>query len=447
MTNDVEIVYSVFNRLKDTSGTNDKIEILKEFSDNELIISALDFLFNTFIVTGLALKKINKDVSQAPETTLKSLSEAIAYLKSDENNSGKDVNIATIQKFIKGQKEEHQDFLKQFFTKTFKCGVTAKTVNKALGGIIPEFACQLAHSYEKYLKLIDGKTLFTLTTKLDGHRTIAVVDTLGETKFFTRKGNQIDGLYEIANNIKWFSDNGVLGMYDYNDGFVLDGEIIVSDLPQDKDKTFQETSKIIRKDGQKTGLTFHVFDLLPLQDFVNGESVKTYQKRRTDMRLSFSNNEYSNLKLVENLYSGYDVSKISKFLTEQVSNGEEGIMINLDTPYKNKRHNGLLKVKEFYTDDLLVVGMYEGEIGTKYEGLLGGIFVDYKGNIVKVGSGFTDEEREEYFKNPSSILDKIVEVQYFQETENQKNDEKNMRFPTYKRIRLDKGSEDVSYES
>ena len=228
---------------------------------------------------------------------------------------------------------------------------------------------------------------------------------------------------------------------------MLDGEIVISNLNGvEKDKTFQETSKIIRKDGEKTGVTFNVFDLVKSDEFLQGESKKTYQERRVDMDRTFNKENYDNLKLVEALYTGEDPEKINDILQEQLANGEEGIMINLDTPYKTKRHAGLLKVKEFYTDDLLVTGVYEGEKGSKYEGMLGGVYVDYKGNKVKFGSGFSDKEREVFFNDTDLIIGKVIEVQYFEETENQKDDGVNLRFPTYKKIRNDKDIEDVNIE-
>ena len=48
------------------------------------------------------------------------------------------------------------------------------------------------------------------------------------------------------------------------------------------------------------------------------------------------------------------------------------------------------------------------------------------------------------------IIGKVIEVQYFEETENQKDDGVNLRFPTYKQIyktiRDDKDIEDVNIE-
>ena len=58
----VEKVQAVLSRIKETNSSNEKIEILKEFENDSLILTVLDFLYNDFIVTGLAMKKIDKEV-------------------------------------------------------------------------------------------------------------------------------------------------------------------------------------------------------------------------------------------------------------------------------------------------------------------------------------------------------------------------------------------------
>jgi DNA ligase-1 len=47
----------------------------------------------------------------------------------------------------------------------------------------------------------------------------------------------------------------------------------------------------------------------------------------------------------------------SKYMTD----GYEGQMVRKDTPYENKRSNGLLKRKEFITEEFTVVSMLEGQ--------------------------------------------------------------------------------------
>lgn len=441
----IEELYAVLERIKNTSSNNDKIDILSEFNTNNNIRSGLNFLYNTYIITGLALKKMNKKTKSEPNVRLYTLPEVMDYLL--EHHTGSDQDIANIQAFI-NKNSSYSDFLKQFVTKSYKAGITAKSINKAFGEkFIPEFACQLAHPYAKFADRIKGT--FVLTTKLDGHRTIAEVNELGDTKFFTRKGKPIEGLDQIATDIKDFANtSGILNQAEYNQGFVLDGEIIVTNTDDiNKRDIFQKTGKIIRKNGDKEGLTLHVFDLIPRQEFFDGESTKTYLNRRYDMDRVFAKSDYTHLELLPALYEGEDIENIQPILEDQTSHDEEGIMINLNTVYKAKRHPGLLKVKEFLSDDLLVTGIFEGGEGTKYQETLGGVYVDYKGTQVGVGSGFSDIERYTFFNNPELIVGKIIEVKYFEETKSKNSDELSLRFPIYQGVRSDKTEKDVSYES
>lgn len=438
----LEELEAVLTRIKETPGKNDKESILNEFKDNENIRRGLRFLLDTYIVTGLSSKKIKKQVKVSPNVELDSLEEAIDYLL--DHNTGTDQDIANIQAFI-GRNHGYVTFLQEYLTKTYKCGITVKTANKAIPDLnIPEFNCQLAYPYTKYTDRV--KEDFSLTVKLDGHRTIVQVGEFGDTKFFTRKGQPISGLNDIAEDIKDFANNsGILGNVKFNKGFILDGETIVNDPNIPKKEQFKETSKIIRKDGIKKGLSLHVFDIVPTEEFFKGESKDTYVNRREDMNTYFNKEEFSHLDLIPVLYFGDDVNKITEIANEQISNGEEGIMINLNDTYKTRRHPGILKVKEFFTDDLLVTGIFEGT--GKYEGTLGGVYVDYKGNEVKVGSGFNDSDRDRFFNNPDLIVGKVIEVQYFEETTNSKDDGLSLRFPVYKTVKTDKTAEDVNIEA
>ena len=101
-----------------------------------------------------------------------------------------------------------------------------------------------------------------------------------------------------------------------------------------------------------------------------------------------------------------------------------------------------VKVKKMYSMDLLVTDIFEGK--GKYKGTLGGVFVDYKGNQVGVGSGFNDMQRKMYWENPASILGKLVEVQYFEVSKDNKTGLESLRFPIFKGIREDKG--EVSFD-
>jgi DNA ligase-1 len=57
--------------------------------------------------------------------------------------------------------------------------------------------------------------------------------------------------------------------------------------------------------------------------------------------------------------------------------------------------------------------------------------INHNDNIVRVGSGFTIDQRQEFYKNPKKILGKTITVQYFEETKNQDGGI-SLRFPTFK---------------
>ena len=110
-------------------------------------------------------------------------------------------------------------------------------------------------------------------------------------------------------------------------------------------------------------------------------------------------------------------------------------MLNKDTKWKNKRNNGILKVKSFKHADLLCIDVIEGE--GKYKGTLGLIKCNYKGFELGVGSGFTDEQRDYYWNNKEEIIDKIVQIKYKCETKN-KQGGLSVQFPIFQTVRDDK---------
>ena len=142
-------------------------------------------------------------------------------------------------------------------------------------------------------------------------------------------------------------------------------------------------------------------------------------------------------ELLPVLYQGTDTSKILELLDSEIARGQEGVMINIcDACYEFKRTWNLMKVKKMNTLDLEVVDYEEGS--GRLSGTLGAIHVRYKnGNIVKVGSGFSDDLRKQIWNHNIMIVGKIVEVQFFEETTNADGGI-SLRFPVFKDFRPDK---------
>jgi len=424
-----------------------KIAVLEKYKDDESVRYFLQFVYDPYVTTGLSDKKLNKDVEifsyslfdadgnfnedcdtifqlDCSEDEDKAIFE---YIK--EHNTGRDSDIRTVQNFKKSHFNkcpEMLDLFDRIITKNLQLGIDAKTINKVIPGLIPEFNVMLANKYFDKPEVIDGRE-FVITTKIDGSRIIAMKDN-GQVSFWTRQGQKYEGLIDLEEALKNISE----------DNFVLDGEIVA--MNTDKEDTYKNTMKLSRtKEQAKHGLKMLVFDYMPIANFKLQCCPMTYSARRSTLSAIFDLNGQHlapYFELLPMLYRGTDTNKIIELLNEQTAKGEEGIMINIcDAPYDFKRSNNLLKVKKFQDTEVKIVGYEEGV--NKLAGTLGAFICEYKDNIVRVGSGLSDEDRAYFWANQDKYLNKYITVKYFEESYDSKTNLPSLRFPIYMRVRED----------
>ena len=331
---------------------------------------------------------------------------------------------------------ELSKFAENFLCKSIRLGVTGKTVNSILGReFIPEFQCMLAHKYADYPNVLKGNRFF-VTEKLDGVRCIVLLKATGP-ELYTRHGQRIYGLTEIESELMPLCTSGG----DMDDRHALDGELIVADRDGIPSKEqYKRTVKIVRSKGEKRGIVYHVFDMLPLVSFLEHGGTETYRNRR--FRLDSELTQSAHVEIVPVLYDGHNESVISKLLDEQRKLRHEGVMINLaDSPYAFGRTACLLKVKVMQDADLRITGVQEGS--GRLSGTLGALIVDYKGTPVGVGSGLSDAMRHEIWSNPQAYIGRVAAIQYFEETMD-KDGNPSLRFPVFLEIR--EKEKEVSYD-
>ena len=405
-------IYNLCTQLQFISGTKAKQQFLLDNRCDDFD-TFLKWLLNPQIVTGIDRKKLKmRSVSRCFES--QDLKDILDYLV--EHNTGRDVDVGYCRSFMNAN-PEYEAFLFSVFIKSLKLGVDVKLVNKTYGDdFIFNWEIQQAYPIEKYP--LKPNTWITITQKCNGVRA-----TYYRGKIMARSGVEFKGLDHILNELNIAYSN-----------YVLDGELMLKDKTGLTDnEAFRKATGIINSDGDKSEICMTVFDCLPVADFDSPTPKRRYSQRR---QLMDGLEDTDNVKFLPALYQGTDHTQIPILLDKMVAEDKEGLMVNLDVPYKRKRHSGILKVKRFYTMDLRVVSVEEGE--GKYVGMLGKVNVEFNGNVVGVGSGFTDEQRIKYWEDKDYLVNKIIEVKYKEVSTDKKTGLQSLQFPVFVCVREDK---------
>jgi DNA ligase-1 len=252
---------------------------------------------------------------------------------------------------------------------------------------------------------------------------------------YSRNGKQLDNFPQVAQAILDNRECFYTGQATLSN-FVLDGEIV--------GESFQQLMRQAHRKNQAhtTGMMYHVFDILPLTDFVAGVSTLSQRRRLSWLEPVRETLEATNcLRIMPgmdvdlNTAEGQDV--MHRFAEAAVAQGYEGIMIkDLEAHYECKRTSSWLKWKPIITVDLEIVGF---EPGTgRNAGRLGAIICEGDDNDrrirVNVGTGFDDAVRDQYWANRDQLLGHLVEVQADAVTQNQ-DGTYSLRFPRFVRFR------------
>lgn len=431
--------------LQETTGKKAKSTYITENKTDKLFIKVLEFLYNPFKVSGISTKKLNKDVDKIPNTM--NLSELLDYLTA--HNTGTDYDIGIIKYFL--DTHDNNTILSQLISKTLTLGVSGKSINDALGeSLVPTFDVQLAFPYDKtitststkrQIDRYDDDDLLYVTQKLDGFRGLTTYKTKIQT--YSRKGQLIDGLDELHQDIEnVIQASGLLDMFP--NGFAIDGELLLKNEDNlTSDALFRATTKELRKNGKKQNITYNIFDILPLDEFYYKDASTQMYKERRAILDTIQSGQFTQVVPVLDVITKNDIPKWSNYASDQ---GWEGIMLNYANGYyRTKRSAELLKVKKMHTADLEIVGFNQA-IDGKNAGQLQSINVKLDDeNVVQVGSGLTEELRLEIWNNQDKYLGAMVEIQYFELSENQ-NGGKSLRFPVFKDFRFDKTPDDANIE-
>jgi len=426
---ELEQFQAMLNDLNSSSSRNLKEMYLTQYLLNSpFVLKYLKAAFDPFkqynLTNDTAMKFKDENPIPAPHHLL-TLLEAFS-IRTITGNNAKIIWC----RYLLSLPEHLRPVASMILDKDIKARIGLKTVNKVLKGLklplIKEFQVALGDKWEG--QEVWKEEDWHVSRKLDGVRCLAVIgSSFGSgSVLYSRKGKVFETLNVLKKELDAYTGAP----------FVLDGELALQ--TEDSSDDFQGLmSQIRRKDHQIENPVYHVFDAISLEEFEKGIGNTKFSERLYNLRNLNKTIWSPKIKVVEQHLVPEE--GIEKYLEQVQQNNWEGLMLRKDTGYKGKRSKDLLKVKKMHDFEAIVKDASFTKMRILKEGIehevdaLHSVTIDYKENIVSVGSGFTMEQRQAFYADPSLIIGKTITVQYFEETTN-KEGKHSLRFPVVKHI-------------
>lgn len=428
-------LYDLHEKLAGVSSTKSKLDILLRFKESSAYITKAAYynkIFNyiydgdiTFGTTSVKVDEFSKDTMGLVYSDFMMLLDDLSERKLTGDSA-----LATTQKFVGMLYECYGKdtalMFKMILDKDFKCGVNVKTMGKVFPIKLPfsEYVALANKYFDREDKVDFKKERWLCSRKLDGNRLLLIKNRYG-VRCISRQGKEIKTLGVLQDMITRAEGE-----------FVLDGEVCIVD--ENGNENFQEIMKVITKKNYTIEHpVMKVFDILTEDEFFGRVQSKGFFDRYGDLCEFFRHNN-DEIGGYFNLVEQIEIKskeQLMELFAESRKKGWEGLMLRKDVPYECGRTNNLLKVKGFFDDEYKVMGYEMGNMRFVEEGrqvekeVLAAIIINHKGFEVKVGSGFSKEEREYLHNHPEEIVGSIVKVQYFEETKNMQGGI-SLRFPT-----------------
>lgn len=459
--------------IQQTGATSTKEMMLKRYGETvEGFKEVLKFIYDPYFTTGIKEAKLNNAyVSDTyHEVTVE---EIMDYLRTCNTGTLQDCQYAL--EFIYQEDDPNWQWAAEgLVTKDLQIGVSVTTLNKVYGkSFIPKIGIM------RGMLCPEHWTGYGIATeKIDGNRRL-FFNTKNGVKTYTRSGKPDTGLTEIEAEISSHLPKG----------YVFDCECVAEGSFGDNIELRQASASILnRRNQQRRGVRALCFDVIPIDEYNDGQSRLNALARKTVLAAMMGDTEsilrlqnFATVLDIENsnkgrpthlaqaihALSGQHLNVIHKFehirplpilgvaasykdgveLAKPIWDvGGEGVMlVEWQSPYEvnpNPRKT-LLKIKMLKEYEATCIGVFEGD--NKYAGTAGGLVVNYKATDgknyhVKVGTGFTDWDRDYLWHHADEVVGRVVELDSFGESVNAQGG-RSLNCPVFKRFKGDTTNE------
>ena len=410
-------IKQIFDKIAAESSTNEKMNILGKYKDNELLVRVL------YLANSKRVKFFIKQIPEYSRNEVKTHPLAGALIALELLSSRKVTGNEAIQhlkEILMCCELDDAYIIERIIEKDCKIGMGTRNINKVIPNLIEKTGYMGCKPYSKKLieKLLASGTCYS-QEKMDG-RFVNIVVQGGEVLMESRQGEPtlLDNpafLSELAQlkdsvvnaeltmeGIERYESNGIVASLISIATKRADGKDVTKEL-----KKFEAKHMPYREALDAVRVT--AWDILTIEEYFTRRCTRPYNERLNDLREEFQG--YDKLSIVETR----EVSTIEEVMVhfEEVlrRNGEGIVVKSLDGVWADKKPNYQIKVKKEMNLDLKVVGFNYGAAGTKNENLISSLNAESEDGLLKTKpQGINEDDMEFITSHQDELLGRIVEI-------------------------------------
>jgi len=417
-------IKEILDEITATSGTNDKMKVLRKYEDN-LILKKVLYLAHS--------KRVKFYLKQIPRYNPISafnpadLGWGLRQLEDIQNRviSG---HVATtrLKETLECLTQDDAHVIKLIIGKSTKINLGTTNINKVFKGLIEKTPYQGAKSFdEKLARDIFKKWGYAYSdVKMDGRYANCLIDN-GEIELESRQGEKtfIPMNSKLVKELTTFPDgvlNGELTMVGL-DRYTSNGIIasIVDIEGKREERGEVATNKKLEAFAKKHGnyqdnvdrIRYTVWDVITLNDYFNKKSNIPYNERLDGLYKRTPILKCTRVSIVERK-KVYSYEEAMEHFQEMLLRGEEGTILKGPTAgWKDGKPTWQVKMKLDMNIDLRIVGFEFGEEGTKNENVYSTINLETSCGLLKTNaSGMKEVMMADITERADDLIGTIVEI-------------------------------------
>jgi DNA ligase-1 len=253
---------------------------------------------------------------------------------------------------------------------------------------------QLCYPYDEK-RLATWKAPYIIQPKLDGVRCRAVIKNR-EVNLISSEGHLIEHVSHINRELdKTFA-------HERDSDIELDGELYLHGMNFQDIISRTSRSKNTHADAGK--IEYHIFDVITNQSQIDRLALLN--------KFGFFIKDDCIKVVPSSLVRNAD--EVMQMYNQYIDKGYEGFVIrDIYGQYVRKRSTGMMKFKPHQTDEYVIVGTHEEvSINGEPKGTLGAFMCVSDGILFNVGTGLTQEQREDLWRERESLVGRKLKVKY-----------------------------------